>query len=153
MVVSNIRDAATFKQTVLIVDSQQTILDTHSAIMRSLNLNLNIIALTRADAAMEWTQKKQVDLIITGLNIAPTNALQLLDSINRANSDRPVPIIVISALGDTHTRKQFIAAGASAYLTKPAKTKELSSLAYFLLSKRKQLFKSNIKTSKLKACY
>ncbi len=140
MVVSNIRSAAKFKQTVLIIDDQPTVLSIHAAIIKSLKLNLNVVTMTNPVEALTWMSKRQVDLIVTDFRMMNMNGMEFVETINRTNSAGPKPIIVISVLKDKSLHKELIAAGASACLTKPVNPTSLANMAYFLLDRSKQFY-------------
>ncbi len=140
MVVSNIRSASKFKQTVLIIDDQPTVLSIHAAIIKSLKLNLNIVTMTDPIEALAWMSKRQVDLIVSDFRMMNMDGIEFVETINRTNSAGPKPIIVISVLKDKKLHKELIAAGASACLTKPVNPTSLANMAYFLLDRSKQFY-------------
>lgn len=140
MVVSNIRSAQSFKQTVLIIDDQPTVLAIHAAILKSLNMNLNIVTKTDPIEALEWMRHKQVDLVITDFSMMHMDGMQFVQTINQANIVGPRPIIVITVIKDKQLHQELIAAGAAACFTKPANPAGLASMARFLLQRTKQFY-------------
>ena len=140
MVVSNIRSASKFKQTVLVIDDQPTVLAIHKAILNSLNLNLNIVTMINPVDALTWMSNKQVDLIVTDFSMMHMNGMQFVQTINQANFAGPKPIIVITVLKDKKLHQELITAGASACLTKPANPSSLAKMARFLLDQSKQYY-------------
>ena len=143
MVVSNIRSASKFKQTVLVIDDQPTVLDIHTAILKSLKLNLNIVPMVDPVEALLWMRNKQVDLIVSDFSMMNMNGMQFVQTIKQANNVGPKPIIVITVLKDKELHKELLAAGASACLTKPVNAKELINVAQFLLNESKQFYNHN----------
>lgn len=140
MLISNIRNATKFKQTVLVIDDQPTVLDIHTAILQSLNLNLNIVSMTDPVEALAWMRYKQVDLIVTDFSMMNMDGMQFVQTINQANFAGPKPIIVITVIKDKKLHRELIAAGASACLTKPANPSNLAKMARFLLNQSKQYY-------------
>lgn len=140
MVISNIRSAAKFKQTVLVIDDQPTVLDIHAAILRSLKLNLNIVTMTNPVEALQWMGKKQVDLIITDFSMMQMDGMEFVQTLNQANIVGPRPIIVITVLKDKALHQELIDAGAAACFTKPVSPSGLANMARFLLEKSKQYY-------------
>lgn len=140
MAVSNIRSASKFKQTVLVIDDQPTVLDIHSAILKSLKLNLNIVSMTDPIKALEWMKNKQVDLIVTDFSMLSMNGMQFVQTIKKANNVGETAIIVITVLKDIKLHQELISAGADACLTKPANPNDLVKLALLLLNKSKQFY-------------
>ena len=140
MVVSNIRNATNFKQTVLVIDDQPTVLDIHAAILKSLKLNLNIVTMTDPVKALAWMGNKQVDLIVTDFSMMHMNGMQFVQTINKANNVGPKPIIVITVLKDKKLHRELIAAGAAACFTKPVNSRGLANMARFLLNRSKRFY-------------
>lgn len=144
MVVSNIRDATKFRQTVLIIDDQPTVLKIHSAILKSLKMNLNIVTMTDPIEALAWMGRKQVDLIITDFSMMHMDGMTFVQTINKANSAAPKPIIVITVLKDKTLHQELLVAGAAACLTKPASPSKLAGMAQFLLNESKDFYNNQI---------
>lgn len=140
MTVSDIRSAAKFKQTVLIIDDQQTALDIHQAILKSLRPNLNIVTMTNPLEALKWIKYKQVDLIITDFSMTEMNGMQFVKTMNKTKSVGIAPIVVITVLKDKALHKALIASGATACLTKPVAASNLKKVADFLLNESKQCY-------------
>lgn len=140
MIVSDIRSAAKFRQTVLIIDDQPTALDIHQAILKSLRPNLNIVTMTDPIEALKWIEHRQVDLIVTDFSMAQMNGMQFVQMLNKTNPLGVVPIIVITVLKDKALHKALIASGATACLTKPVTASSLKKVANFLLNESKQFY-------------
>lgn len=140
MVISNIRNAQSFKQTVLIIDDQPTVLAIHTAILKSLKMNLNVVAMSDPTEALDWMRHKQVDLVITDFSMMHMDGMEFVQTINQANFVGPRPIIVITVIKDKQLHQELISAGAAACFTKPVNPAGLASMARFLLHKAKQFY-------------
>lgn len=141
MSVSNIRSAPKFRQTVLLIDDQATVLDIHAAILKSLNMNLTIVKMTDPAEALKWMQNKQVDLIITDFRMHQMDGLQFMQSIKQASNYMVTywhSTIVVTAIRDAAIHQELLGAGAVACLTKPANPQALAKMAQTLLDKSKQ---------------
>jgi two-component system, chemotaxis family, chemotaxis protein CheY len=138
--VSNIRSAPKFKQTVLLIDDQPTVLDIHAAILKSLKLDLNIVKMTDPVEALAWMQNKQVDLIITDFRMHKMNGMQFVQAIKDPDDVLTHAIVVVTVLKDQATHQELIAAGASACLTKPVQTQELAQISKVLLDQSKKYY-------------
>jgi two-component system, chemotaxis family, chemotaxis protein CheY len=136
--ISNIRSATKFKQTVLLIDDQPTVLDIHAAILKSLKLDLNIVKMTDPVEALTWIQNKQVDLIITDFRMHQMNGMQFVQALKNSDNVLTHSIVVVTVLKDQATHQELISAGASACLTKPVQTKELANIAKALLEQNKK---------------
>lgn len=139
MSVSNIRSAAKFKQTVLLIDDQTTVLDIHTAILKSLKMNLKIVTMTDPVEALSWMQNKQVDLVISDFHMPQMDGMQFVQSMKSAQNGQLDSIIVVTVLKDKAVHQALIAAGAAACLTKPVQALELGNVARNLLDKSKQM--------------
>lgn len=135
MSVSNIRSAAKFKQTVLLIDDQTTALDIHAAILKSLKLNVKIVKMTDPVEALAWMQNKQVDLIITDYRMHQMNGMAFVQAAKSASNDLWRRIIVVTALKDENVHQALLAAGASACFTKPVHAQTLANMVRTLLEK------------------
>ena len=142
--VSSIRSAPKFRQTVLLIDDQPTVLDIHAAILKSLNMNLKIVAMTDPVEALAWLQNKQVDLIITDFRMHQMDGMQFVQALKNADNVLTHAIVVVTVLKDQTTQQELIAAGASACLTKPVQTQELAKLAKNLLEQSKLYYGLNL---------
>ena len=138
MKVSDIRSAAKFRQTALLIDDQPTVLDIHAAILKSLKMNLKIVKMTDPIEALDWMQNKQVDLIITDFRMHRMDGMQFVLAIKKACNILLSSIIVVTAIKDRTIQEELLAAGAAACLTKPAQTQELATVAKTLLEQSKQ---------------
>lgn len=135
--ISNIRSAPKFRQTVLLIDDQPTVLDIHAAIIKSLKMDLNIVSMTDPVEALAWVQNKQVDLIITDFRMHQMNGMQFVQALKNTDNMLTHNIVVVTVLKDQKTHQELIAAGASACFTKPAATQDLAKVAKNLLEQSK----------------
>ncbi len=142
--ISHIRSAPKFKQTVLLVDDQSTVLDIHAAILKSLKLSLNIVKMTDPTEALAWLQNKQVDLIITDFRMHKMDGKEFVEAIKKSENVLTHAIVVVTALKDQATHQALISAGASACFTKPAQALELAKMARTLLMQSKMRYGSSL---------
>ena len=135
--VSSIRSAPKFRQTVLLIDDQPTVLDIHAAILKSLKINLKIVSMTDPVKALAWLQNKQVDLIITDFRMHQMDGMQFVQALKNIDNVLTHSVVVVTVLKDQTTQQELITAGASACLTKPVQTQELAKVAKTLLEQSK----------------
>ena len=135
--VSSIRSAQKFRQTVLLIDDQPTVLDIHAAILKSLKMDLKIVSMTDPMEALAWLQNKQVDLIITDFRMHQMDGMQFVQALKNADNVLTHAIVVVTVLKDQTTQQELIAAGASACFTKPVQTQELAKVVKTLLEQSK----------------
>lgn len=139
MKVTSIRNAASFKQTVLLIDDQPTVLDIHAAILKSLKANLKIVTMTDPEEALAWMKNKHVDLVITDYRMPLMDGVSFIKAIRQHSHQPHTAVIVVTIIKDKAVLQELTAAGANACLAKPAKPDELRKLAQSLLVKQKQL--------------
>lgn len=108
MSVSSIRSAPKFRQTVLLIDDQTTVLDIHAAILKSLKMDLKIVKMTDPVEALHWMQNKQVDLIITDFRMHEMDGMQFVQAIKDAAHDLWRSIIVVTVLKDEALHKNYL---------------------------------------------
>jgi len=142
--ISNIRSAPKFRQTVLLIDDQPTVLDIHTAILKSLKMNLKIVTLTDPVEALAWLQNKQVDLIITDFRMHQMNGMQFVQALKNPDNVLTHFIVVVTVLKDQTIHQELLSAGASACLTKPVQTNELANIAKTLLKQSKLYYGSGL---------
>lgn len=136
--ISNIRSAPKFRQTVLLIDDQPTVLDIHAAIIKSLKMDLKIVTMTDPIEALNWLQNKQVDLIITDFRMHHMDGMQFVQALKNDNNVLTHAIIVVTVLKEQTVHQELISSGASACLTKPVQTSELAKISKTLLEQSKQ---------------
>lgn len=133
MSVRNIRSAPTYRQTVLIIDDQPMVLAIHTAVMKSISMDLRIVTMTDPKAALEWLGQKQVDLIVTDYRMYQMDGIHFIHAVRDSRIEPMCPIIVVTALKDENIHQQLLKAGVTACLTKPARAAQLSKIARTLL--------------------
>ncbi len=139
MKVTSIRNAASFKQTVLLIDDQPTVLDIHAAILKSLKANLRIVTMTNPEDALAWMKNKQIDLVITDYRMHPMDGVSFIKAIRQHSHQPHISVIVVTIIKDKIVLQELTAAGATACLAKPVNPDELKKLAQSLLAKHRQL--------------
>jgi two-component system chemotaxis response regulator CheY len=69
--------------------------------------------------AIERLALAPVDLIILDLNMPDMHGLEVLQFVRSHARYQAIPVIILTTRGDDDSRAVALAAGASAYLTKP----------------------------------
>lgn len=133
MAVIDIRSSPRFKQTVLLVDDQPTVLSIHAAILKSLRLDLTIAAKTDPLEALAYLRKRQVDLLITDYKMPGMDGSWFLRQARSLTRNKHLQVIVVTALKAPQAHAEILAAGVSRCFTKPAQCDELAKTSYDLL--------------------
>ncbi|MGH7438798.1 MAG: response regulator [Polyangiaceae bacterium] len=84
--------------------------------------------------AMRLLPRGPYDLIITDINMADINGLELIRFIRKSVHHRTTPLLIISSLRAQHDVDRGLALGANKYLTKPFTPEELRQACERLLA-------------------
>ena len=107
------------KKTILIIDD--------SASMRAILGDMLI------DAGLELVKETKFDLIITDLTMPVLDGIAFMREAKKMASCKFVPIVVLTAEGDAAKLEEAKKAGASTWLTKPFKEKQLRAVLQMVL--------------------
>lgn len=80
-------------------------------------------------AALALLKQKQVDLIITDLNMPNMDGLSLIRNLRADPRFRATPILMLTTEGDSEKKAQGKGAGATGWLVKPFNPEKLVELA------------------------
>ncbi len=69
--------------------------------------------------AMRLLPRGPYDLIITDINMADINGLELIHFIRKSEHHRPTPLVIISTLSADRDVERGLSLGANAYVSKP----------------------------------
>jgi len=75
--------------------------------------------------AMRLLPRGPYDLIITDINMADINGLELIHFIRKSEHHRATPLVIISTLSADRDVERGLALGANAYVSKPFTPDEL----------------------------
>ena len=107
-------------QRILVVDDEPQILRVLSRSLTSEGYEIRVAS--DGDEALAIFSDWMPDLVITDLAIPKIDGLELCE---RLRSLSPIPIIVLSALGEEHIKVEALDLGADDYITKPFSMDEL----------------------------
>ena len=105
------------------------VVDDEPQIRRSLQVNLEnknyaVLTATSGEKALEAIRHRKPDVIIVDLVLPSMNGIELT---RRIREESPVPIIVLSAIGDEQKKVEALESGADDYVTKPFGIEELAA--------------------------
>ena len=100
---------------VIVVDDDDAVRQTVDVVLRS--LGLRVTGFASAEAFLRSKQPQKAACAIVDLNLPGMNGLELVQRLY-AKGVR-IPIIMITGDRDENTRPRALAAGATAFLTKP----------------------------------
>ncbi|MDP9001249.1 MAG: response regulator [Myxococcota bacterium] len=84
--------------------------------------------------ALRLLPRGPYDLIVTDINMADINGLELVRFIRASAHHQSTPLLIISSLRGEHDVERGLALGANAYLAKPFTADELGEACARLLS-------------------
>jgi two-component system chemotaxis response regulator CheY len=85
--------------------------------------------------AMRLLPRTNFDLIVTDINMADINGLELIAFIRRSEHHKATPLIIISTQSTERDIERGMALGANAYLPKPFTVEQLREMARQYLAK------------------
>ena len=97
---------------------------------------LSDVEITEAGDGVDGLKKisgGKFDLILTDINMPIMDGIKLVSLIRKDETNKDVPIIVITTEGGQEDRDRALALGANAYITKPVNAAELIETAKKLL--------------------
>ena len=103
---------------ILVVDDSPTMRRMVIASLRALE-GMHFYEAANGLEAIESLALRPVSLLILDLNMPDMHGLEVVTFVRQHKLYRATPIIVLTTRGDDASRADALAAGASAYLTKP----------------------------------
>lgn len=96
--------------------------------------------LTAADGeeALRRVSGDRPDLLVLDVRLPRRSGLEVCEALRRAPEDAHLPIILVSAMGETDARLRGLNAGADDYLAKPFSPKELIARVKRLLARTEE---------------
>jgi FixJ family two-component response regulator len=102
-------------QLIAIVDDDESVRNAVQGVLKSVGIKARTFA--SAEEFLDSSQRAATACLITDVQMSGITGLELQATL--AKADDRIPIIFITAYGDTRTRKQAMGAGAVAFLEKP----------------------------------
>ena len=107
---------------ILVVDDEYQI--RHSLQVNLENKNYKVTAVASGEEALEAIARWKPDVAIVDLVLPSIDGIELT---RRIREQSPIPIIVLSAIGDERKKVEALESGADDYITKPFGMEELSA--------------------------
>jgi two-component system chemotaxis response regulator CheY len=87
-----------------------------------------VVEATSGFDAMRLLPRGRYDLIVTDINMADINGLELIHFIRKSEHHRATPLVIISTQNTERDIERGLALGANAYLPKPFTADQLRAL-------------------------
>jgi CheY-like chemotaxis protein len=120
---------------VLVLDDDHAIAEVAAAVLVD---GYEVVAASRVEEGLRMVGSERPDLVLADLDLPGVDVAQLLAGL-RAAADRDLPVLVMSATDDRHTRDRALAAGATGFVAKPFGESQLRSEVAAVLQQRPAL--------------
>jgi two-component system cell cycle response regulator DivK len=119
---------------VLIVDDNRASRDLIRAILKT--VRCDIIEATHGQQALELMQQERPDLVLLDIDMPGLNGLTVVKRIREDTSLADLPVVAVTAFAMERDREKAMAAGFTAYVTKPVRAAILRQQVQQLLGAR-----------------
>jgi CheY-like chemotaxis protein len=119
---------------VLIVDDNRASRDLIRAILKT--VHCDIIEAAHGQQALELMQQERPDLILLDIDMPGLNGLAVVKKIREDTSLADLPVVAVTAFAMERDREKAMAAGFTAYVTKPVRAAMLRQQVQQLLGAR-----------------
>ena len=120
------------EKTILTVDDSSTVRAILSTML--LDAGYKVIEAVDGQDAIEQLEKRQINMLITDLNMPRVDGLDLIRHVRRSAGRRFMPIIMLTSEGDDVKRQAGKTAGASGWIMKPFKSEQLMKVVKMVLA-------------------
>lgn len=101
------------------------------------------------EAALEVARAERPELVILSARLTRRGGLELCELLRREPNHGDVPILLLSASGDTQARVEALAHGADDFMTKPFSPKELVARAQRLVMRSRDAARHRVRNTEL----
>ena len=93
-----------------------------------------VLQATSGEDALLMIDQEQIDLLIIDYGLDGMNGLETISALRKLRKGAGLPVVLITARGDSGIRDDAQATGVSAFITKPFSPVELTQLVNKLLA-------------------
>jgi DNA-binding response OmpR family regulator len=119
--------ATTQRHRVLIVDDEESMRLLLARILTD-GLKAEVTLAGTCEQALRLAGNYAYDAILLDLLMPGIGGFEVLKEVRRASPNASTPVVIVSVLSDDATRERCLAAGASAYVVKPADRNSLVAM-------------------------
>ena len=117
---------------ILVVDDSKVMREMIIACLRGAS-NVKFTQAASGLEAIEHLSLRPFDVVLLDLNMPDIGGIEVVEFVRSQEPLRALPILVVTTRGDDTSRERVLAAGASAYMTKPFTPEGLISQVLTLL--------------------
>jgi CheY-like chemotaxis protein len=123
---TGVRAEGTLRQRkVLAVDDSKLVLKIYETMLRGCPV---VFAQDGVEALERLHEHPDVEVVLLDINMPKMNGFEVLDALRRSGALATLRVIVVTTEGNNEEVSRGLAAGASAYLTKPFEREQLLGL-------------------------
>ncbi|RYF46809.1 MAG: response regulator, partial [Cytophagaceae bacterium] len=100
--------------------------------------NITLLAAEQGTLGLDMARIHQPDLILLDLHLPDIGGDEVLQRLKTEDSTREIPVIILSADATSRRIERLLAAGATAYMTKPLDLRKLFNLVDQALERKEQ---------------
>jgi two-component system phosphate regulon response regulator PhoB len=130
------------KEQILVIEDEKDILS--MVRLRLESRGFNVFTAESGELALQWMAEHKPDLILLDLMLPGISGLEVLKQIRTDRNLAPIPILIVSALGEENDVVVGLERGADDYLSKPFNMSVLMARVNALLRR----FKPNLEENK-----
>lgn len=123
---------------IVIVDDQASARTMLRHILEDISPELEVLDFGDSEEALAWSEANRPDLVLLDYRMPSMDGLEFARRFRRSLSNRDVPIVLVTVVGDEPIRQAALDAGVIDFLVKPVRPRELRARCRNLLQLRQQ---------------
>ncbi len=123
---------------IVIVDDQTSARTMLRHILEDISPELEVFDFGDSEEALRWSENNRPDLLLLDYRMPVIDGLEFARRFRRSLSNRDVPIVLVTVVGDEPIRQAALDAGVIDFLVKPVRPRELRARCRNLLQLRQQ---------------
>jgi two-component system response regulator RpfG len=123
---------------IVIVDDQTSARTMLRHILEDIGPELSVHDFGDSEEALRWSEAHRPDLLLLDYRMPSIDGLEFARRFRRSLSNRDVPIVLVTVVGDEPIRQAALDAGMIDFLVKPVRPRELRARCRNLLQLRQQ---------------
>ena len=109
------------KKKALVIDDEQIVLDSVSALLMDENFDVDVSLSGRA--GLDWAIERKYDIVLTDIRMPDIGGIRVLRDIKRVHPS--LPVIMITGYASVNSAVQAMKLGAAEYIEKPFEPEQL----------------------------
>ena len=123
---------------IVIVDDQTAARTMLRHILEDISPELDVFDFGDSQEALDWSEANRPDLLLLDYRMPQIDGLEFARRFRKSLSNRDVPIVLVTVVGDEPIRQAALDAGVIDFLVKPVRPRELRARCRNLLQLRRQ---------------